>query len=105
VDLKETKGRGREAPPFLCAEDKLIAILQEARERAQALTTHKIVPIHRPYPHPKEPNLRRDHRNRQASVGRLLCDTRQAPFGLRAGLKWKLRLHMLSWKTTIEEPK
>jgi hypothetical protein len=51
--------------PFdYAAEDKLIAILQEARERAQALTTHKIMPIPHPYPHPKEPNLQRDHRNR-----------------------------------------
>jgi nucleoside-diphosphate-sugar epimerase len=51
--------------PFdYAAEDKLIAILQEARERAQALTTHKIVRIPHPYPHPKEPNLQRDHRNR-----------------------------------------
>jgi hypothetical protein len=46
------------------AEDKLIAILQEARERAQAITTHKMEPIPHPYPHPKEPNLQRDHRNR-----------------------------------------
>src|ERR1700730_11833173 len=46
------------------AEDKLIAILQEARERAQAITTHRIEAIPHPYPHPKEPNLQRDHRNR-----------------------------------------
>ncbi len=46
------------------AEDKLIAILQEARERAQAITTHQIEAIPHPYPHPKEPNLQRDHRNR-----------------------------------------
>jgi hypothetical protein len=38
--------------------------LQEARERAQAITTHKIEAIPHPYPHPKEPNLQRDHRNR-----------------------------------------
>ena len=50
--------------PFdYAAEDQLIAILQEARERAQALTTHKIVPIPHPYPHPKELNLQRDHRS------------------------------------------
>jgi hypothetical protein len=46
------------------AEDKLIASLQEARERAQAITAHRIEAIPHPYPHPKEPNLQRDHRNR-----------------------------------------
>ena len=35
------------------AEDKLIAISQEARERAQAITTHKLEAIPHPYPHPR----------------------------------------------------
>lgn len=46
------------------AEDKLIAILEDARRRAQAIKTHEITPMHHPYPHPKEPGLQRDHRNR-----------------------------------------
>jgi hypothetical protein len=67
--VEHPPGRGGEIEqrlqdPFdYAAEDKLIAILQEARESAQALTTRKIVPIPHPYPHPKEPNLLRDHRN------------------------------------------
>ena len=38
--------------------------LQTMSSELRALTTHKIVPIPHPYPHPKEPNLQRDHRNR-----------------------------------------
>jgi nucleoside-diphosphate-sugar epimerase len=46
------------------AEDKLIEILRETKQRAQAIATQEIVPIPHPYPHPKEPGLQRDHRNR-----------------------------------------
>lgn len=46
------------------AEDKLIAILSEAKKQAAKVATHEIVPIAHPYPHPKEPGLQRDHRNR-----------------------------------------
>jgi len=51
--------------PFdYAAEDKLIAIMREAKEKTQALTTRQIERIAHPYPHPKEPGLVRDHRNR-----------------------------------------
>jgi hypothetical protein len=44
-------------------EDRLAAIYREAMERARAF--HRaIVPTPHPYPHPKEPGLVRDHRNR-----------------------------------------
>ena len=46
------------------AEDKLIAILQEAKQKAQAVAARPIERIAHPYPHPKEPGLSRDHRNR-----------------------------------------
>jgi nucleoside-diphosphate-sugar epimerase len=46
------------------AEDKVTEILRDAGRRAAAVTTHEIVPIPHPYPHPKEPGLQRDHRNR-----------------------------------------
>ncbi|MGH8014245.1 MAG: NAD-dependent epimerase/dehydratase family protein [Candidatus Binataceae bacterium] len=46
------------------AEDKLIDILRDARERAQTVAAREITRIAHPYPHPKEPGLTRDHRNR-----------------------------------------
>jgi nucleoside-diphosphate-sugar epimerase len=46
------------------AEDKLVTILREAGKQAANVATHEIVPIAHPYPHPKEPGLQRDHRNR-----------------------------------------
>jgi nucleoside-diphosphate-sugar epimerase len=51
--------------PFdYATEDRLIEILGAAREKAQALSTRKIERIAHPYPHPKQPGLARDHRNR-----------------------------------------
>ncbi|HZP46063.1 MAG TPA: NAD-dependent epimerase/dehydratase family protein [Candidatus Binataceae bacterium] len=51
--------------PFdYAAEDKLIAILREAQSKAQAVAARKVERIAHPYPHPKEPGLTRDHRNR-----------------------------------------
>ncbi|MGH7839785.1 MAG: NAD-dependent epimerase/dehydratase family protein, partial [Candidatus Binataceae bacterium] len=51
--------------PFdYAAEDRIIAILREAGQQAAAVTTRKIEPTPHPYPHPKAPNLQRDHRNR-----------------------------------------
>lgn len=46
------------------AEDQIIEILRDAGRRAAAVVTHELVPIPHPYPHPKEPGLQRDHRNR-----------------------------------------
>jgi len=45
------------------SEDKLAEIYRDACERAQAFR-REIVPTPHPYPHPKEPGLVRDHRNR-----------------------------------------
>jgi undecaprenyl pyrophosphate synthase len=45
------------------AEDQLAAIYREAQARAQQFR-REIVPTPHPYPHPKEPGLERDHRNR-----------------------------------------
>ncbi len=45
------------------AEDQLAAIYREARERARKLHRGPQPTMH-PYPHPKEPGLVRDHRNR-----------------------------------------
>jgi nucleoside-diphosphate-sugar epimerase len=51
--------------PFdYAAEDQLIEILRDGARRAAAVATHEVVPIPHPYPHPKEPGLVRDHRNR-----------------------------------------
>jgi len=51
--------------PFdYAAEDKLIEILRDAREKARAVAAREVAPIAHPYPHPKEPGLQRDHRNR-----------------------------------------
>jgi nucleoside-diphosphate-sugar epimerase len=44
-------------------EDQLAAIYREAATRARAFH-REAVPIPHPYPHPKAPNLTRDHRNR-----------------------------------------
>ncbi len=46
------------------AEDKVIAILREAREKTQAVAAREVTHIAHPYAHPKEPGLARDHRNR-----------------------------------------
>jgi len=45
------------------AEDQLAAIYRDAAERARAFH-RKAVPTPHPYPHPRVPNLARDHRNR-----------------------------------------
>ena len=45
------------------AENALAAIYREAATRAQAFH-REMVPTPHPYPHPKEPGLVRDHRNR-----------------------------------------
>jgi nucleoside-diphosphate-sugar epimerase len=45
------------------AEDQLAAIYREAAERARAFH-REAVPTPHPYPHPRVPNLARDHRNR-----------------------------------------
>ena len=45
------------------AEDQLAAIYREAAGRARAFR-RETAPTPHPYPHPKEPNLQRDHRNR-----------------------------------------
>lgn len=51
--------------PFdYAAEDQVIEILRDAARRAAAVAVHEIVPTPHPYPHPKEPGLQRDHRNR-----------------------------------------
>ena len=44
-------------------EDQLAAIYREAATRAQAFHREMVRTPH-PYPHPKEPGLTRDHRNR-----------------------------------------
>jgi hypothetical protein len=44
-------------------EDHLAAIYRDAMARARAFH-REIVPTPHPYPHPKEPGLARDHRNR-----------------------------------------
>jgi hypothetical protein len=44
-------------------EDQLAAIYREAAGRARAFH-REAVPTPHPYPHPKMPNLARDHRNR-----------------------------------------
>jgi nucleoside-diphosphate-sugar epimerase len=44
-------------------EDQLAAIYREAAERAKVFS-REIVPTPHPYPHPKQPGLTRDHRNR-----------------------------------------
>ncbi|MGH7985520.1 MAG: NAD-dependent epimerase/dehydratase family protein [Candidatus Binataceae bacterium] len=44
-------------------EDKLAAIYRDALERAR-LFRREMIPTPHPYPHPKEPGLARDHRNR-----------------------------------------
>src|SRR5215467_1591150 len=44
-------------------EDQLAKIYREAMQRAQ-LFHREIVPTPHPYPHPKQPGLARDHRNR-----------------------------------------
>jgi len=44
-------------------EDQLAAIYREAMTRARAFH-REVIPTPHPYPHPKEPNLVRDHRNR-----------------------------------------
>ena len=46
------------------AEDRIIAILREAHDKAKAVATRKVVRVSHPYAHPKEPGLARDHRNR-----------------------------------------
>jgi nucleoside-diphosphate-sugar epimerase len=51
--------------PFdYASEDRIIDILADAGRRAAAVANHEIVPTPHPYPHPKEPGLQRDHRNR-----------------------------------------
>ena len=45
------------------AEDQLAAIYREAMGRAQSFR-REVVPTPHPYPHPKQPGLARDHRNR-----------------------------------------
>ena len=45
------------------AEDGLAAIYREAADRAQVFRREAVRTAH-PYPHPKAPNLARDHRNR-----------------------------------------
>lgn len=45
------------------AEDQLAAIYREAQTRAQQFR-REVVQTPHPYPHPKEPGLERDHRNR-----------------------------------------
>jgi nucleoside-diphosphate-sugar epimerase len=44
-------------------EDKLAAIYRDAMEKARSFH-REIAPTPHPYPHPKEPGLARDHRNR-----------------------------------------
>jgi hypothetical protein len=44
-------------------EDQLAAIYREAATRAQVFHREMVRTPH-PYPHPKEPGLTRDHRNR-----------------------------------------
>ena len=46
------------------AEDMLVELLRDAAERAAKLPFGDVVPPPHPYPHPKEPGLARDHRNR-----------------------------------------
>ncbi len=45
------------------AEDQLAAIYRDAMARAQSFR-REMVPTPHPYPHPKQPGLARDHRNR-----------------------------------------
>ncbi len=45
------------------AEDQLAAVYRQAAEQAQAFR-REVVPTPHPYPHPKQPGLARDHRNR-----------------------------------------
>src|SRR5262249_11618778 len=53
----------RQDPFDYDAEDQLAAIYRDAMEHAKAF--HRaMVPTPHPYPHPKEPGLARDHRNR-----------------------------------------